>query len=752
MHIFHNRPLAIGCWCFVSVAVLLYFFMDSKLSLMLGILLLSGTLIAFFLYLISKRKQVLLAFLCLLLSFLAVLSSHFFFHIKLEGYRQFIGQECVIEGSVSKIRYSKSYGTAFDIHLDSINGEDYNDTVLLKCEYASAMQIGDRFRMTATGADFDNEKYDERSYLLPDGILCIFVCTTQENCEIAEQKDESVWNWFRKWNAQMAFRLENAVSGEEGRLANALLFGNRDAISDVTTLSFRRTGVSHLLALSGLHVSILIGFFEWLLRRLEVIRQWRMLAITVLSIGYLFLTGAAPSTVRAVLMLWMMNIGFILQSDYDSFTSLSLILTIFLFVTPHAVTDLGMWMSFIATASIVVFVPALNKAMKAFSKNKRYSKFIRRKVRSLVSAVFIGIVANLALLLIQALAFGEYSILSVPATILLSIPMSLTLVLSIVAVILPPIGFLCRWSAGAMLAIVDFLSSAEGIMLAVGDMLSLLLILLITLALLFVAIFKLKRVLLWCLLPFGLSIALIPISSLITVYQYDGIKVDYRIESGGDVFLFAENGQCVAVDFSDGTGIGATEIASAAKAARCTELKDLIISHYHNRGTYFIHRLAGVIRIHNLRLPLPKDDWEAAVAARLEQEAKLYGINVKYDIEDLCIQDLSFDVMDHALFPSGRHPALLMRVSTQGDDLIYVNGSLVDSTLIDDASNWLKSGEMLIVGSTGYSKHTVAKLPPFGQTIETIILAEERSERLLPNSAYSADIRRDLTQYVFYLK
>lgn len=750
MHIFHNRPMASACCCLALAAILAY---SCGMILPLLIVAVLATATIFILYLWKRNRTLLLICLCLMLSSAALLSSYAFFHVRYERHQALIEEVCTIEGTVIKASNRKSYASVFHVQLDTLNENACDDKIILQCQYASALQIGDRFSATVIGMDFSkDENYDQKSYALPDGILGVYSCEDWKNCTIFEEKDNSLQILFYKWNESLAFRMEEAVGGEEGKLANALLFGNRDAISNGTTLDFRRTGISHLLALSGLHVSILIGIFEWLLKKLACPRLMRIVTVTVLSIAYLLLTGCAPSTTRAVLMLCVLNVGFILREEYDSFTALCMILALFLLITPYAVADIGMWMSFIATASIVVFVPALNHATQRLSSNSNLPKPLVRIFSSLFSAIFIGVIANLALLAIQAIAFGEYSLLSVPATVLLSVPLSLTLVMSILSVLIPPLGFLGKFSAGIMLEIADRLSSIDGILLAIGDVFSIILILLVTASLIFIAIFKLKRVLLWCILPLALSLSVIPISIFVTHLQYDGVKVDYAIEYGGDVFLFAENGRCVAIDFSDGTASGAADIASAAKEARCTELTDLIISHYHNRGTYFIYYLSGLIRVHNIRLPLPKNDWEADIAARMEQEATLHGITVRYDMEKLCIQSLSITVLDHALFASGRHPALLMSVTSNEKTLTYVNGSLPDSTLYSASKDVIEKTDILIIGSTGHSIHTIKKLPSTEKKLEALVLSNEKGERILPQDLYMTDAPEEEPRYTFYLK
>ena len=166
---------------------------------------------------------------------------------------------------------------------------------------------------------------------------------------------------------------------------------------------------------------ILIGFAELLLRKMRLPKLVRSILIPLLALGYLCLTGFSLSTVRAVLMACVLYLAFLSRARYDSFTALCAALMLILFVTPYAVWDLSLWMSFLAAAAIVIFSPACQKFLEERKQNWRLPMWCFSPVRGFLTALFVGVIANLGLLLLSAVTFGELSILSVPVTMLLSI-------------------------------------------------------------------------------------------------------------------------------------------------------------------------------------------------------------------------------------------------------------------------------------------------------------------------------------------
>jgi ComEC/Rec2-related protein len=220
---------------------------------------------------------------------------------------------------------------------------------------------------------------NEETNALRDGILLCIQSDDMHNCELLEKNKFSLRAMLSRWNFAASYRLEQAVGGEEGKLASALLFGTRDHLSGDTSIHFRRAGVSHLLALSGLHVSILIAALEFFLRALACPKRVRAITVFLVAFCYLFFTGASPSTARAVLMFGVLTLGYYWNTDYDPITSVSAVLALLLLTSPNAVLDIGLWLSFVAAASILIFLPAFDGVQEYLNTKSTLSKSVLKK-------------------------------------------------------------------------------------------------------------------------------------------------------------------------------------------------------------------------------------------------------------------------------------------------------------------------------------------------------------------------------------
>ncbi len=642
MHLFHNRPLSLAC-CILAACALLISRVSFAISVALMVLAALLLIVSFVLYLKKSSRAPLLALICSVAAVIAILDSFAFFHVRYPSYQKYVDQECVVEGVVLERKLSNAYGTVLYVAVDQIDGEKARADMLLECSYASPLQVGERFRVRAKGREFEKTgKYDEERAALSDGVVLALVCDSADQCKILSGKSRSLRVLFSEWNARAAFRLESAVGGREGKLCSALLLGNRDGLNGDEALAFERAGVSHLLALSGLHVSILIMIAEWVLRKCYCPRVGRVLTVLLLSVLYLFLTGASLSTARAVCMLGVLTLGFCLQESYDSFTALCISLAFLIVLMPYAVLDIGMWMSFIAAGSIIIFSPVMVTVSEHFAKTVSLPHVLHKAIFGFFGAAFVGLTANLGLAYLQTAAFGNISVLSIPATMVLSIPLSMTLVCSILTLLFPPLGALTNALSGVMLELTMRMSDLENILLPMNDWLTRFVLLALTAALILLAVVKIKRAA-WCALPITLAIAAVISSVCVTHVAHSRLTID-RLDGGrGEILLVTQAGDAVAVVGKNELAGGARAIADGMAEARCTELDDLVLTHYYHQATYFLSALAGDVKIRNLRLPPPKDEREEGIAWRLTEEAEARGIKVYFHTDGLALNCKSID-------------------------------------------------------------------------------------------------------------
>ena len=636
MQIFKNRPLALAMCLFALIALAVYD-LNSILKLILLILILLSLLFVVF-YTILKRKRskrFIQPALCLFFALLAVSSSFSFFNVRYAEFREKNGTQRIAEGYVlERLSYSSFY-SGFRVHLTALDGETVSVDAMLECEFPSSLQVGDRFVADAMQREFrEDETFEEEVYRLASGCFLVLVCANADAYEILEEPSHAPSVLLSQWNQRLSYQLQSK-NGEGSGLSAALLLGNRRWISADTELSFRRSGVSHLLALSGLHVSILIGFFELLFRLLHLPRVAKLLLMPALAVLYLALTGFAVSTCRAVLMLCVLYCGFLLRRQYDPFTSLCTVLTVILLMTPYAVMDISMWLSFLAAGSIIIFLPFVNTALEEWQEGSKLPSVLSRTLCKLIVAVTIGVMTNMALLLLSALIFGEVSLASVPATLLLSVPVTLLIIFSMVLLcfpFLPLLPSICAVLERVTVYIAALFSDIPRVLLSVVSPLVCVLLIALTVSLVVLAVMKSekKRT---CLIPVGLALMAL---SCAYATSYLPLQSDSEVTvvqaRSGEARLYTQNGEAVLVR-DKGMISGAYDVKQAALAENCTELSDLILYKVDNQATYFLASLASYIQIRSLHLPYPMNEREEAIAKRVAQEAELHGIEVFYDAE-----------------------------------------------------------------------------------------------------------------------
>ena len=140
----------------------------------------------------------------------------------------------------------------------------------------------------------------------------------------------------------------------------AMTLGDKAALSDDVRQLYNTTGASHVLALSGLHLSILYMLLSLLIPN----RRWRMVSqvVTILAVwAYAFLTGLSPSIVRAATMLTVYSLLAVGYRERNGINVLFFTAFVMLIASPTALYNVGFQMSFLAVGGILLFNPLINE-------------------------------------------------------------------------------------------------------------------------------------------------------------------------------------------------------------------------------------------------------------------------------------------------------------------------------------------------------------------------------------------------------
>ena len=141
-----------------------------------------------------------------------------------------------------------------------------------------------------------------------------------------------------------------------------ILLGNRDYLHSELRQAFAVAGVSHTLALSGMHISIIAGLLLVAFFPLVFFGRYKLqlLLATIFLWVYVYISGMAPSTVRGAIMFSFMAGGVILERRTDALRGLGLALILILAVSPYSVYDMGLQMSALCVAMLILFAGNFN--------------------------------------------------------------------------------------------------------------------------------------------------------------------------------------------------------------------------------------------------------------------------------------------------------------------------------------------------------------------------------------------------------
>lgn len=222
-----------------------------------------------------------------------------------------------------------------------------------------------------------------------------------------------------------------APFGQQG-LTEALLFREKSALSTEVSAVYRNGGLSHLLAISGLHLVVLMTILRRLLSRVGVPAYAADIVCITASVVYAILVGASPSILRAVFMMACVAVGTRAFKSIDGISSLSAALIVLLILNPYALFSVGLQLSFLSCLGILLLEPyAELLGEQIVGETVGRKKKLRKLLAGVAENFFVSAGAVLFTFPVVAFTFSEVSWIA-PLLNLLVVPLFpyvLTLVL-----------------------------------------------------------------------------------------------------------------------------------------------------------------------------------------------------------------------------------------------------------------------------------------------------------------------------------
>jgi len=263
-----------------------------------------------------------------------------------------------------------------------------------------------RFQVTAPGGQ------KESSYYQGEGIYLLAYQRDELTATRNPRKTRDIPAVLRQ-NIQKT--LETVLSEAVSPFANALLLGDSSDLDYETVTDFSVSGIRHIVAVSGLHVSILFTLLSFVSFRKRFLSA--LLAFPTLFL-FAAVTGFTPSVSRACIMSGLMLLSSLLDQEYDGPTALSFAGLVLLLVNPLVITSVSYQLSFASVAGIFLFSPGIRKWFHSRFDLRKASRLKRGIVRWFILSVSVTLGATMATVPLCAYYFGTVSLAAVLTNLL----------------------------------------------------------------------------------------------------------------------------------------------------------------------------------------------------------------------------------------------------------------------------------------------------------------------------------------------
>ena len=364
-----------------------------------------------------KRKSAATFFACVTIgAVLGILGS--FANVKILESRAFYGENVIVTARISSgnaVELDGSVDASDWLTIDNIVADgvklDGKGSLLLRVAGEGELKEGDVITFVAeTFGTLPNYGDGFTATALSQGKFYQIYAVTLED-EPNYVITDTQYDMFDKIRFAVADKLSANMREDTAEFVYAMLFGYKDVMNEGIQADFAASGTAHLLAVSGLHVVMLAATVSAIFRKMRL-PEWASFPLLIAVLfGFGAICGFAPSIVRSIVMIVILESGKIVGGRYDALSSLSLAAASTLIFSPYSLFSLGFLMSYAAVYGIVLFNENIERGLVRIHCPK-----------ALAAALAVTISANIGVLPITVHTFGATSLVFMLANLMV-VPM-----------------------------------------------------------------------------------------------------------------------------------------------------------------------------------------------------------------------------------------------------------------------------------------------------------------------------------------
>jgi len=590
-----------------------------------------------------------------------------------------LGPPLMVSAYVTEIVHQTSWGSIVIVRVREVEGQRVSFDAVLNTSVPMDIPFFEMFEASVVFNELENlpNRFPQRTFYNSRGIFVS--ANLVGSLPSSGEPVRNVRYVFHRMNRILDTNLMQNLNPETYAFMSGILLGNRDNVPDSLQRDFRVLGLMHVLAISGMHFSILMGVADYIAMRIRVPRKTRAIGMIVLALVYMGICGFTPPITRAGIMFIVYNMAFLLKQQPDSITSLFFAVTVIAIISPWALFNIAMLMSFFGTFGIITFG-------NAWSGKIREKLADKPLLRTVVTPIVVTLSAIMCVSPVLALYFSAYSI-AAPMTNLIFVPI-ITLMLTIAPIVLLPsipilTGFVAHILERAYQLIVWLSSHAQYFRWAFFsleyDFVPLFGILTFALVL-GIVVFEIKKKR-YKAVPAIVLAASFVLMIGVTTFTRPQAEIIFVNDRNNDYLVLSANGRVALVDMTDGS----RSVMNSARglAAGYTHVPNVdvyILTHLHQRHVGVFYWLANNYFLDFVVLPEPVTESDFNIYGSIRALAKQFGITavtLEHEGQSAVIyfDGFRFEKFEHEMLRRSTHPVISLQICVGGYSVVYLGAS-----------------------------------------------------------------------------
>lgn len=354
--------------------------------------------IAVIILLITKNKKIIVILICLIISigYVSILENKY---SKISDMP--IKEMVTIISDIQEKEYKKVC-TAKIVRNNKkilINIKMSQDIPSIK--YGDSLYIEGEFKQPEEARNYKG--YNYKQYLKTKKIIGT---VELEKVKILKSSNGSFIHNIQKY---IRDTINGTLTDEEGNLLLAILLGDKDKLSEDIQESFKTSNLSHMLAVSGAHVSYIILGLTYVLQNSIIGKKNGKIVCIIFLLAFMAITNFTPSVTRACIMAILTLFSSIIYRKSDVYTNISVAALITLIFNPYSLLDLGFQLSYGGTIGIIIFI----KRIQEKKSNSKVINYIKQMA-------LVSIYANIIIIPIMMYHFNTVSFTFIISNIMAS--------------------------------------------------------------------------------------------------------------------------------------------------------------------------------------------------------------------------------------------------------------------------------------------------------------------------------------------